>query len=71
MGEGDDLCEHMHAQFAKNQITDYSAMSRLGEDFENLTQLQPKFKLHLDIKGERDSEWRPCVSYNWERNDSD
>lgn len=71
LAEGDDLCEHIYAQFTRNQITNFSAMGNLGEDYENLTQFQSKFKLHVDLRAVQEKEWQPAEYYKWERTDAD
>lgn len=67
LADGDELAEYMYAQFAKNNIKDYSAINRLTGDFSGVSQIQSKFKLHLDLKPMRGKEIALSECYNFER----
>jgi hypothetical protein len=67
VAEGEELAEYLHAQFTKNSIKDYSAISRLGADFSGVSQIQCKFKLHLDLKPLKGKEVALTDYYRLER----
>lgn len=71
ISEGEDIFESIYAQFSKNSIRDYSAVGRLEADFAGVTQIQSKFKLHLDFKAIRDKELKLPEYYKWEYPDAD
>jgi hypothetical protein len=57
----------MYQQFTRGSFKDWSAIPRLGADFSAVSQLQCKFKLHLDLKPMRGKEVPLPESYRLER----
>lgn len=71
ISDGEDIFESIYAQFSKNSIHNYSAVGRLEADFAGVTQIQSKFKLHLDFKAIRGKELGLPEYYKWEYPDAD
>lgn len=71
ISDGEDIFESIYAQFSKNSIYNYSAVGRLEADFAGVTQIQSKFKLHLDFKAIRGKELGLPEYYKWEYPDAD
>lgn len=69
--DGEDIFESIYAQFSRNSIRDYSAVGRLEADFTGVTQIQSKFKLHLDFKAMRGRDLGLPEYYKWEYPDAD
>lgn len=65
--DGEELAEYMYQQFTRGSFKDWSAIPRLGADFSAVSQLQCKFKLHLDLKPMRGKELALPESYRLER----
>lgn len=55
-GENDELLAYLYQQYSQNNLVNYSAMNRLGEDFNDVMQHNGKLRLILDLKNVKSKE---------------